>query len=393
MKVCFETFGCRLNRAEALDQEAEFEERGWIRTEKHSDADLIVVRGCSVTGHAQRDCERLIDHIRRKYPLKRLVVTGCLPTKSNPFVLKPRQPGSPAPVPKRTARAFLKVQDGCSGKCAFCIVPTFRGAPKSVDFGEAVDKARRFVDAGYREIVLAGCNLSAYRSGGNRLPELVAALADVAPPSQDAERTCRIRLGSVEPGDVVPGLLDVMAERANVCRFLHLPVQSGSSRVLATMGRPYSAHDVDTLVHSARARVPGIALGSDLMTGFPGESEIDFLATKGLLARTRFERVHVFPFSKRPGTPAASMAESVPPTARQTLARELAMQADRIRCSAARDRIGRTVEIVVEDEETGSGWTSDYFWCSCQNLHAPRKSLAKVKVRSSDGHRLVGEPA
>lgn len=393
MKVCFETFGCRLNRAEALEQEAEFTARGWIRTEGHADADLIVVRGCSVTQRAQRDCERLIEHIRGKYPFKRLLVTGCLRDKTKAFTLKKRGDGEPAPVPTRTSRAYLKVQDGCSGKCTFCIVPKFRGAPASVDFDEAVDKAKRFVDAGYHEIVVTGCNLSLYESGVKRLPELVAALSEIAPASLGEGKSCRVRLGSVEPSAVVSDVLDIMAERKNVCRFLHIPIQSGSSRILALMGRPYSARDIDTMVHNARQRVQGIALGCDFMTGFPGESDIDFLATKGLLTRARFERVHVFPYSERPGTLASAMPGSVPLDIRQDWARELMRQADKIRSAAAREYEGKTVEIVIEDEKNGAGWTSEYFWCSSKNLHSPRKSLARVKVRTVDGHMLSGEPA
>lgn len=392
MKVCFETFGCRLSRAEALDQEAELAARGWTRTEGHADADLIVVRGCSVTQRAQRDCERLIEHIRRKYPLKRLVVTGCLSDKSKPFTLKPRAEGTPAPVPTRTARAYLKVQDGCSGKCTFCIVPKFRGSPVSVDFAEAVARARQFVDAGYREIVVTGCNLSLYESGGKRLPDLVAALADVAPPSEGA-RSCRVRIGSVEPSPVLRDLLEVIAERGNVCRFLHVPVQSGSNRILASMGRPYSARDVDKFVHDARGLVPGIALGCDLMTGFPDEGDLDFLATKGMLTRVRFDRVHVFPFSERPGTPAEKLQGAVPGEIRRARARELTQEADRLRGAAAKEFVGKTVELVVEDEKSCAGWTSEYFWCSCPHSHAARRSLVKAKVRSVDGHMLVGELA
>ena len=144
MKVCFETFGCRLNRAEALDQEAEYISDGWKLTSSHSDADLIIVRGCSVTRRAQRDCEQLIAHIRRKYPLKRIMIEGCLATNSSAKIAVRHAPattnGTP-PVPTRTARAYLKVQDGCAGKCTFCIVPKFRGKSSSIGFDAILDKA------------------------------------------------------------------------------------------------------------------------------------------------------------------------------------------------------------------------------------------------------------
>ena len=178
MKVCLETFGCRLNRAEALEMEARFLARGWTRTERHDDADMIVVRGCSVTSRAQKDCERLVEHIRRKYPNKRLVVTGCLKDHRNEHWLRDL---SGDPVPTSTARAYLKVQDGCGASCAFCIVPQFRGRPRSVPFQDAIDKAKRFIDAGYHEIVVTGCNLSQYAADGKALPDLVDALAGVSP--------------------------------------------------------------------------------------------------------------------------------------------------------------------------------------------------------------------
>ncbi len=391
MKVCFETFGCRLSRAEALEQEAEFLERGWQLTEKHSDADLIIVRGCSVTRRAQHDSERLVEHIKSKYPMTRLVVTGCLPKKTSPFLLKPREDGRPAPVPNRTSRAYLKVQDGCSGKCTFCIVPSFRGSSVSADFDTVVDKARRFVDAGYREIVVTGCNLSLYASQGKRLGALLAALADIAPPSAGADATCRIRLGSLEPSPAVDEVLDAMSEKPNICRFLHIPIQSGSSRILVAMKRPYTARSIDELVHKARTKIPGVEFGCDIMTGFPGEFDIDFIATKGMISRIRPSRVHVFPYSERPGTIAERLQDSVPKDIRKSRAQEIANQAGRIRSECARKYIGTTVEFVVEDEKPCAGWTSEYFWCVCKNSRARRKSLVRATVRETDGHVLLGE--
>ena len=389
MKVCFETFGCRLNRAEALDQEAEYLAGGWKLTSSHSDADVIVVRGCSVTRRAQRDCEQLIAHIRNKYPNKRVLVEGCLVTsraekvavQHTPAALR-KAPGG-APVPTRTSRAYLKVQDGCAGKCTFCIVPKFRGKSSSVDFDAVLDKAKRFIDVGYHEIVVTGCNLSLYASNGKRLPELVDALAALSP-------DCRIRLGSLEPSDVADDLVAAIAGKANICRFLHIPVQSASNRILVAMKRPYTANDVDKLVRAIRRQIPNAGIGCDLIAGFPSESDLDFMATVGMLDRNPFSRVHVFPFSERPGTPAASMAGTIPPEVRKTRAKKLSALADAKRSAFARHFIGKTTEIVVEGEDTCSGWTSEYLWCSCPHAHRPRKSLVRVRIVESKGHTLIG---
>ena len=389
MKVCFETFGCRLNRAEALDQEAEYLADGWKLTSSHSDADVIIVRGCSVTRRAQRDCEQLIAHIRKKYPTKRVLVEGCLATshaakiavKHTPVALR-KAPGG-VPVPTRTARAYLKVQDGCAGACTFCIVPKFRGKSSSVDYDAVLDKAKRFIDAGYHEIVVTGCNLSLYASGGKRLPELMDALTALSP-------NCRIRLGSLEPSDVATDVVAAIAGKANVCRFLHIPVQSASNRILVAMKRPYTANDVDKLIRAIYRQIPNAGIGCDLMAGFPSESDLDFMATRGMLERDPFSRVHVFPYSERPGTAAASMHGAVAPAIRKARAKELSTIADKKRTSFAKRFIGKDTEIIVEDEDTCSGWTSEYLWCSCPHAHRPRKSLVRVRIVESKGHTLIG---
>lgn len=376
MKICFETFGCRLNKAEALQMEADCLAAGMETTESHNDADLIVVRGCSVTSKAQRECERLIEHLHRKYPATPIKVEGCLDRKNLPKL--PDLPELPdmsntSGVPIRTARAYLKVQDGCSGKCAFCIVPKFRGPSASVPFGELLDKARRFIDAGYLEIVVTGCSLSLYASDGKRLPELVSALAALSP-------KCRIRLGSVEPGQCAMETVEAMAEAKNICRFLHVPVQSGSDKILKAMRRSYAVSDVDKLVALAERRMPLIGLGCDLMTGFPGETDPDFMDTMMLLGRLPFSNVHVFPFSARPGTIAATMGFQVDREVRLQRARRLATVAVAKREAFARRFVGKVVEIVVERNSECSGWSGEYLYCTIPKTTAPRKSLVRMIV-------------
>ena len=391
MKVCFETFGCRLNKAEALQMEADYLARGWERTESHADADLFVIRGCSVTAHAQSECEKLIDHLKRKHPLAQFRICGCLnSTSARPSrLLKPLEPLKPLkhlePLPTRTARAYLKVQDGCAGNCTFCIVPKFRGTSKSEDYAELLDRAKRFIEAGYHEIVVTGCNLSLYASQGKRLPELLAALAGL-------DAGCRIRLGSIEPGSCALETVQAMAERSNVCRFLHLTAQSGSEKILRAMRRPYSVRDIDEAVSTAAKLMPRLGLGCDLMTGFPGESELDHTATLGLLKRLPFNNAHVFPFSKRPGTPAATFPDAVPKSLRSSRASELSKLIQSKRKSFAKSFLGQTVEIVVEDEKSGQGWTSEYLTCKPTSGTYKRKSAVRVLITRIEGDILCGRP-
>ena len=389
MKVCFETFGCRLNKAEALQMEADYLAKGWERTEKHSDADLFVVRGCSVTRRAQEECEDLIVHLRRRYPTKPIRICGCLEHKDQDPLLTARvqhltHPERTNALPTRTARAYLKVQDGCSGRCTFCIVPKFRGTSSSVPFDEVMDQARRFIDAGYREIVVTGCNLALYAASGKRLPDLVVALAGLSP-------DCRIRLGSVEPGNCALETVRAMAKCPNVCRFLHIPVQSGSTLILRAMNRPYRVKDIETLARTATKLMPNLGLGCDLITGFPGESDLDFFETRTLLMRLPFSNVHVFPFSQRPGTKAATLPDQVPHDIRSARAHELSayMRQERQRC--AKVLVGSTVEIVVEDEQRKSGWTGEYFRCHVLGSERVlRKSLVRVSVTKAEGDNLYG---
>ena len=391
MKVCFDTFGCRLNRAEALQQEARFVASGWEVTKSHADADAIVVRCCAVTARAQRDCEKLITHLQKKYPNAKLLIEGCTDKRIRSAIIERTLiKEADAPVSTRTARAYLKVQDGCSGKCTFCIVPQFRGKSVSVDFEEAIGKANRFIEAGYREIVVTGCNLSLYASNGKRLPDLLAALAALNP-------STRIRLGSLEPGICDDEAISVMAENANICRFLHLPIQSGSNVILSAMRRPYLIRDIDKLVRKAVELMPNLGLGCDLMTGFPGESQFDFLATQTLLKRLPFNNAHIFAYSERPGTTAAKFSNQIPRDIRSERAHELAKIADLNRANYAKKFIGRKVAIIIEDEERGIGWTGEYL--RCETMHAgigsyrpKRRELVTFRISETKNGVLRGLP-
>lgn len=383
MKVCFETFGCKLNKAEALMQEARFVADGWEVTKEHAAADLFVVRGCSVTARAQRDCEHYVEHLRKHHPSVPVRVFGCLESKYKKDGNPDAALSADTPVPTRTARAYLKVQDGCSGKCSFCIVPKFRGVSRSENFADTLGLASRFIDAGYREIVVTGCNLALYSSNGKRLPDLLAALAELDP------HGCRIRLGSLEPGGCAVETVVAMAEHPNVCRFLHLPVQSGSDRILVQMRRSYLSKDVDAVVMKAFGLMPSIALGCDLMAGFPDETEVDFYSTLTMVARHHYVSAHVFPYSERPGTRAASLDNALPPPIRSDRARRLAAAVMPQRERYAADFRGKVVEVVVEDEERHLGWTGEHLRCQFHGK-APRKSIASVLVSRVSGDLLLG---
>ena len=393
MRIAFKTFGCRLNHAEALDAEARFEADGHQIVELDADAppEAIVVRGCSVTAKAQRDCEREIARLRRRFPAADIRLAGCLPAASA-VAARRHEETAERPIPLRTSRAYLKVQDGCSGRCAFCIVPRFRGPPVSVPFGHVLARARAFLAAGYRELVLTGCNLALYHDAGRRLPDLLAALAALT----GAVPVHRIRLGSLEPGLCGPALLDVMAAHPNVCRFLHLSLQSASNRVLKRMNRPYAVEGVSAFCARAVQRLgPRLALGADVIAGSPGETAADHAATLRFLANPLnlspvpdasrapfFALLHVFPYSERPGTPAAAMDDALPRALRLARTRELAALGRRQRTAFAQSFVGQEVEVCVE-RSGGHGWTAEYLPCRLASP-APRRSLVSVRIASCD---------
>ena len=365
-RVAFVTFGCRLNKAEALDLEAQYAAAGWQIVDSLKSRvppDLIIVRGCSVTAKAQRDCEKAIAHLHARFPTAELRITGCLPQASTlnpqPSTLN-SQPTSInyqlSAISYQLSRAYLKVQDGCSGKCAYCIVPQFRGSPVSVPFDDVLARARAFLAAGFREIVLTGCNLSLYRSAGRGLPDLAAALATLESPGH------RIRLGSIEPSLCDVPLLDALEAHPNICRFLHLSLQSGSDPVLARMRRPYTIEQMADFCADARRRLgPRLALGADIITGFPGETETDHAATRAFLSRFPFVHLHVFPYSERPGTEAAALTPSVPVAVRRTRAKELERIGAVQRARFAESLIGQEVTVCVERD--GKGRTDEYLRC------------------------------
>ncbi len=263
------------------------------------------------------------------------------------------------PADGRT-RIGIKVQDGCDNACTYCIVHVARGRATSRNADEVVAEAVALARAGVREIVLTGINLGSYDADGLDLADLCRRLlAETAELHAPGEPPCRFRIGSVEPMDVSMDLIGLLAEaRGRLCRHLHLPLQSGSSKVLQEMGRPYDAEEYRQLADYLRAMVPEIALTTDIIVGFPGETEQDFEDTCALARHVGFAKIHVFPYSQREGTPAAERPDQVPPGEKAARAARLRTLTDEL---AAADRAARAgaVELALV-ERPGHATTESY---------------------------------
>jgi threonylcarbamoyladenosine tRNA methylthiotransferase MtaB len=288
------------------------------------------------------------------------------------------------------ARAFVKVQDGCDRRCTFCVVPLVRGRSVSRPLGEIHDEILGLAVSGVPEVVLCGVELSGWRDPvtGQRLAGLVRDLAGIP-------ELRRLRLSSLYPGRQPEDLLDLLTGHPKVCRHLHLPVQSGSSAVLQAMHRGYDAAAVLDLVRDLKRRDPGIGLTADILVGFPGETGADAAATEALVEACGFHRLHLFPFSPRPGTPAEVLTPVPAGTVEARMARLRALGA-RL-CHEALDRhVGREVEAVVERGSATEAWrgtTGSYLPVRFRDPGARPGSIARLLITGHADGELAGVPA
>ncbi len=341
--------GCKVNRVEADGFERLLAGRGGVPSSQ-AEADLIVVNTCTVTGEAEKKTRKAVRHALSANEEAPVIVTGCateidaasyealgsrvtvvpkagmaLYLEEGAFLSRPPAgAASVLPADGRT-RIGIKVQDGCDNACTYCIVHVARGRATSRNGDEVVAEAVALARAGVREIVLTGINLGSYDADGLDLADLCRCLLDeTADLHGPDEEPCRFRIGSVEPMDVSMDFIGLLAEAdGRLCRHLHLPLQSGSSKVLREMGRPYDAEEYRQLVDYLRAMVPEIALTTDIIVGFPGETDEDFADTCDLARYAAFSKIHVFPYSRREGTPAAECPDQVAPDVKAARARPL----------------------------------------------------------------------
>ena len=395
------TFGCRLNLVES---EA-------IRRAAGGRENLAIVNTCAVTGEAVRQGRQAIRRLKRAAPARQIVVTGCAATvdpaafagmpevdslvanrhKTDPaswavdgFV----EPGIEAPLrlaagTQDHTRAFLAIQSGCDHRCTFCVIPYGRGPSRSVPAAEVCDAAARLAEQGFREIVLTGVDLTSYGAdlpGGATLGGLVKAILRAAPGLP------RLRLSSIDCIEADPDLREAIAHEPRVMPHLHLSLQSGDDLILKRMKRRHGRADALAFCRDLRAARPDLVFGADLIAGFPTETEAMFENTRALLADCGLTHVHVFPFSPRPGTPAARMPPVAPAIVRARAARRLrAAAADALGAHLAA-QIGRVAPVLME--RGGVGRLPDF--CRVRVPELAPGALADVQITGVEGALLTG---
>ncbi|WP_302547885.1 MiaB/RimO family radical SAM methylthiotransferase [Gordonibacter pamelaeae] len=409
MNFAVVNLGCKVNRVESDDASARLAARGTETAE--ADADLIVVNTCTVTGEAEKKTRKAVRRALRANDRARVLVTGCAAAVDAAFyeALDPRvrvvgkarlaeeieawcdsEGVSAAPPllpvgPGFRTRVGVKVQDGCDNACTYCIVHVARGRATSRAADDVVRECAAYARAGAGEIVLTGINLGSYCDGARRDPSatrlagllrrLLDATADLHAPGAFP---VRFRISSIEPRDVDDALVDLLAAAdGRVCRHLHLPLQAGSSKVLREMARPYDADRFRALVERLYAAVPGLALSTDVIAGFPGETDAEFQETLELARACRFAKMHAFPYSRRAGTPAAERPDQVPPDIKAARAAALRALGDELR-AAERARRAGTVELALV-EEGGVAMSESYFELAA-SADAPIGSLVRMTL-------------
>jgi threonylcarbamoyladenosine tRNA methylthiotransferase MtaB len=429
MRVFFTNLGCKLNQAENDRLARDFVAAGHRLAESLAEADLHVVNSCTVTATAaassrqaaragarlasgrppltvltgcwataspeeaaglagvnlvvpNRDKDRLVEWVRRALPgahaePRSVAAPAALavPALRTAGSAKALPDDTPTPrLPGGHTRAFVKIEDGCDMRCAFCIIPTTRGRQRSRPPAAVVEEVRRLALAGYREIVVTGVQISAYGSSGSfggggggpaspggdpagpgrrRLAGLVRALLG-ALPAPGAPAPVRLRLTSIAPWQLDGELLAAWSDR-RLCRHLHLSLQSGATATLRRMRRPYTAERYRRLVERVRAAVPGVAVTTDVIVGFPGETAAEFEESLATMAALGFAKVHVFPFSPRPGTAAAELPGAVPPAEKRARMARMMAAAARAERQFHEAHLGSRATVLWERPKGGCG--------------------------------------
>lgn len=426
-RASIHTLGCRLNQSESGLLAEKLAVAGYMIVPFGEPADLGIIHTCTVTREADAKSRKLIRQFLRANPNAQTVVIGCYAQmnaealaeiagvdliignqrkldlleflgeskRTEPLVVRDRMVKEDfridAPCSGETRRALsqrvnLKIQDGCNFMCSFCIIPFARGRVRSRELDDLLAEARHLVEMGAKELVLTGISLGSYAYRGQNILDIVHRLNEIP-------ALARIRISSIEPTTIPDGLLDAMNDPGHaLVPYLHIPLQSGSNRILDRMRRRYTREEYFDIVQRAYERVPDIGIGCDIMVGFPGETEEEFEDSMDLLRRGPMFYAHVFKYSERPGTPASRMPDPVPPAAANQRSARLRRLSASKRRRFQQQHLDRDVEVLFEQQEDGlwTGYTGNYLRVTAVSPENLANRLAVVHLNEIQGEFIRG---
>ena len=427
MKIAFYTLGCKVNQYETQALEQLVTQRGHSLVPFEEAADAYVINTCTVTAVSDKKSRQVIRRARKAAPDAVIAVCGCYPQTHPDDVEKlgvdlisgtgdrtgfvdllerewsDRQPITalddafsrrtfeplPAGGLEGRTRAMLKMEDGCVNFCSYCIIPYARGRVRSLPLADCVRQARELEAAGYREIVLTGIEISSWGQDLEGKPELIEAIEAIC---QGLSPDTRVRLGSLEPRTITPDFCRRAAALPNLCPHFHLSMQSGCDTVLARMNRKYDSNRYYESVKFLHEAYDRPAVTTDLIVGFPGETEEEFQQTLDFIQKCAFSAMHIFPYSKRPGTPAAKLPGQVLNAVKEERAHRAAQIARTMQDAYLDSWVGETVPVLFEEEREGlwRGHTTRYCEVTVQSAQPLHNQLRQVRLTGRDGGALQG---
>lgn len=423
MKYAIHTFGCKVNQYESAVISDGMKREGFSFTEDIFSADVVIINSCSVTEHSDKKAAQLIKKLKSRNPLCVIVLAGCMsqafPEKATAlpadiiigtegkaeiakrvlgfinntqrFIDIPKRPVGKSyeltdAADMKKTRAFIKIEDGCDRFCSYCIIPTARGSVRSRPIEDIVAETKKQVDWGHKEIVLVGINLSCYGMDfGLRLADAVEAVAGV-------EGVIRIRLSSLEPEMMTEEDVKRLSAIPQFCPHFHLSLQSGSANTLKRMNRHYSPSEYKEIVDRIRRYFPDCAITTDVMVGFAGETDEEFIESYNFVRDIGFSGVHVFTYSVRPGTAAEKLGNFVSSSVAAERYKKMSELAQRLKSEFYINSVGKTAEVLIqrkESEEYSNGLTPNYIPVRIYGSKAQRHDIVRVKITSSMGGEYV----
>ena len=394
--VKFFTLGCKVNQYDTQSlKERILHDQDFREVKNSLKADVYVINTCTVTAEADRKSRYLIHYAHRHNPKAKIFVTGCYAEldsgkiRNIPGVTQVLKRNDVADILNASpgisgfsgrTRAFLKIQDGCNNYCAYCKVPLVRGASRSRPLKIIKQEAKELVKRGFKEICLCGICLGAF--GRDLLPnkDLVALINEL----EDIEGLFRIRLSSIEAGDVTGELIAKIARSGKLCRHLHIPIQSGDDIILAKMRRSYRRRDYLALIKRIRKQIPDIAITTDVMVGFPGEKDGNFKQTLELIRKIAPLRVHIFPYSRRQGTAASRLKEMVSSEEIKERIAKLRRVSAECALRYKAQFIGKEMEVLIEERLKGNSWqghTGNYIKVTVESNRNLKNQVVLGKVK------------